>query len=109
MPISGEALAMVLGSLVPVGGTIGYLRKGSRPSLFSGLVTGGLFWLSWHLTRNAGQAKNGNLVGLVTSLILALAMLGRYVASKKRVPLFVCLVAALSAAVFAGEVTKADV
>ncbi len=99
---------MLLGSLLPLGGTVGFLRKGSVPSLVAGLFTGSLFWLAWHISRNTRQSKTGNTLALLTSLALAVAMFGRFVATKRRVPLVVCITAALSAVVFVSEVNSAS-
>ena len=95
---------MLLGSLLPLGGTMGYLRRQSVASLVSGLATGAMYWFGWHLGRNANRPKEGNLVSLVTSILLCIVMLARFLASKKRVPLVICSVAGLSAVIFVAEV-----
>ena len=89
-------LVWVYGTIVFVGGLIGWLKARSTPSLLSGLVFGVLLWLCG-LGMWQGQ-RFGLTVAGVLALVLALVMGTRFVKTKKFMPSG--LVAVLSAVVF---------
>jgi uncharacterized membrane protein (UPF0136 family) len=71
----------VFGVLTVAGGTFGYLKAKSRPSLIAGSIAGVLLVLAgWLITSNA---RAGLVLGLVVSLALA-ARFGRAFAKTKK-------------------------
>jgi len=73
--IPGSAHAnLALGGLVIVGGGIGFLRKGSKPSLLAGLSIGGLLLGSGYLIARTDQVFEGHCLAAGASGVMALAM-----------------------------------
>lgn len=103
--IPGSAhLNFSVGGLVAVGGTMGYLKKGSKVSLLAGLTFGGLLVGSGVMIAGDSQYE-GHALATGTSGIMALAMGQRFVSSKKFMP--AGLVATLGAACCAYNLKKA--
>ncbi len=94
--IPGSAhVNLSLGGLVLAGGIVGYVKKGSRMSLLSGITVGSLLLGSGYLIAKTDHVYEGHILATTTSSILALAMGQRFVATGKFMP--AGLVAALGA------------
>ena len=81
---STTLIVIVYALLVMVGGVIGFVKAGSRPSLIGGLFGGlGLLTAAWGIGRNQAW-------GLSAALVLALALLVfftvRYVRTRAFMP-----------------------
>ncbi|HEV3235527.1 MAG TPA: TMEM14 family protein [Gemmataceae bacterium] len=67
--------ALVYGLIALIGGLIGYMNKGSKPSLIAGGISGVLL-LVCHFGIHHGQTW-----GLVGALIISLLLVGRFTSS----------------------------
>ncbi|KAM0788110.1 hypothetical protein ACM66B_001277 [Microbotryomycetes sp. NB124-2] len=87
-------IGYTVAALIAAGGTIGYVKRGSVPSVVAGTVSGGLLALGVYQ-----QTQDPRRVGLIlgVSALLFVTMTKRAVRSKKLMPSG--LVAALSALV----------
>ena len=105
MPPPGSAHPVfTLGALTLLGGTVGYVRKGSTASLIAGLGFGGLLIGSGVLISGESQFEGHALAG-VTSGAMAVGMGQRYLKTGKFMP--AGLVAVLGAGSCAFNVMKA--
>jgi len=79
-----QVWTLVVGGLVAAGGAMGYAKARSVPSLVAGVTCGALYGLStlWMEPYQLG----GNLAAVVISVILAVAMGRRFLASGKVMP-----------------------
>mmetsp|Transcript_1004 Transcript_1004/g.1227 ORF Transcript_1004/g.1227 Transcript_1004/m.1227 type:complete len:96 (+) Transcript_1004:123-410(+) len=78
--MEGDSTVLGFGVLLAAGGTMGYLKKGSLPSLVAGVGSGAAFaWASQDLTTRKPQAQ-----GL--SVLLLLVMLYRLKKTGKFMP-----------------------
>ncbi|ELR16197.1 transmembrane proteins 14c protein [Acanthamoeba castellanii str. Neff] len=79
-----QVWTLVVGGLVAAGGAMGYAKARSVPSLVAGVTCGALYGLStlWMEPYQIG----GNLAAVVISIILAVAMGRRFLASGKVMP-----------------------
>lgn len=77
--------AFGLGGLVMAGGAAGYMRAGSKASLGSGLLFGGLLVGSGVMISGDNQLE-GHCLAAGTSSVLALAMGRRFVVTRKVMP-----------------------
>lgn len=84
------------------GGVIGYMRKGSVPSLIGGVGLSSLFLYSAY-TINNGDSKLGHDIALVASALTTGAMGSQYLKKRTAVP---GVVAALGAASTAYQLNK---
>ena len=85
--IPGSAhVNLSLGTLVLVGGGLGYARKGSHASLVSGLVVGSLLLSSGYLIAKTDQVYEGHVLATLTSGVLAGGMGQRFVSTGKFLP-----------------------
>ncbi|PYH43290.1 TMEM14 family protein [Aspergillus saccharolyticus JOP 1030-1] len=96
--------ALTLGLLTSLGGTIGYLRTGSVPSIVAGLAVGALYLLSYVRLRAA--QPYGPELALLASLVLSGSSIPRAIRSggSKPVPVVLSLVAVYGLVVFGGLV-----
>jgi uncharacterized membrane protein (UPF0136 family) len=94
-----------VGGLVIVGGTIGYLKKGSKASLIAGLTVGSLLLGSSYLIAKTDRVFEGHALATATSGLLAMAMGQRYMQAGKFMPSGI--VAVIGAATFAYNCSKA--
>jgi len=84
--------ALLLGSFCAVGGTIGYVKSGSIPSVAAGLTVGALYAFAG-LRIRAGQAY-GNETAVLASLVLGGSSVPRALRSGKGLPIGLSLMAA---------------
>jgi uncharacterized membrane protein (UPF0136 family) len=85
--IPGSALVNLgLGGLVLVGGSYGYLKKGSMVSLLAGLAIGSLLMGSGCLIVTTDHIYEAHILAMATSGIMAFAMGNRYVSTGKFMP-----------------------
>ena len=95
--IPGSAHANLgLGGLVIIGGAVGYLKKGSKPSLVAGLTFGSLLLGSGYMIAKTDSQYEAHLLATGTTGIMSLAMSKRFFSTGKFMP--AGLVAVLGAA-----------
>jgi len=75
-----------LGTLVVLGGAVGYFKKGSKASLLAGGVMGSLLLTSGYMIAKTDSVYEGHLLGTATSGVMALAMGQRFLKSGKFMP-----------------------
>lgn len=90
-----EHPAYTLGLLSAIGGTMGYVRKGSVPSLAAGLLVGGLYGYAGYLLH--GNRDGGLELALGTSAFLLATGIVRGIPSRftKPVPVVLTLLGGL--------------
>lgn len=86
-----EHPAFTLSGLCAIGGAMGYMRKGSVPSLVAGIVLGSTYAFLGYLLKN--NADYGLEIALASSAVLLLAGVGRAIPTKFRKPLPLMLLA----------------
>lgn len=88
MGIPGSAhVNLSLGGLVMVGGAMGYVRKGSTPSLIAGLTFGSLLLGSGYMIAFSDDSQyQGHLLATGTSGLMALGMGSRFIKTQKFMP-----------------------
>ena len=101
----GAHLNLSLGGLVILGGVMGYVRKGSTPSLVAGVSIGSLLLGSGYMVAKTDKVFEGFALGTVSSTVLAVGMGQRYLSTGKFMPAGV--VALLGAAGAAYNINKA--
>ncbi|KAL2799368.1 transmembrane proteins 14C-domain-containing protein [Aspergillus keveii] len=92
--------ALTLSILTSLGGTIGYLRTGSLPSVIAGVSVGALYLLSF-LRLRSGQPY-AEEIGLLASIVLGGASIPRAIRLRKPVPLVLSVLAVYGLFVFGG-------
>ncbi|KAJ1501419.1 hypothetical protein HMI54_015025 [Coelomomyces lativittatus] len=80
-----STLAYALSGLCVTGGTMGYLRKKSVPSLIAGVSLGSLYGVSGYFLQNGNEVGSG--MALCTSLLLLCSMLPKAIKTKAPVPM----------------------
>ena len=87
MGIPGSAHANLgLGGLAIVGGAVGYLRKGSKPSLLAGLTVGSIFLGSGYMIAQTDRQYEAHLMASGTGGIMAVGMAQRWMKTSKFMP-----------------------
>ncbi|KAL4881236.1 transmembrane proteins 14C-domain-containing protein [Aspergillus karnatakaensis] len=94
--------ALTLALLTSLGGTIGYFRTGSLPSIIAGLSVGALYALSY-LRLKSGQSY-GEEIGLLASVVLGGSSIPRAIRLRKPVPIVLAVLAIWGTVVFGGRV-----
>ena len=79
-PMPVDLFSAFFATSVTAGGVIGYLKAGSKPSLFAGLLFGGLLGVGTYMTS---VDRNNYYLTLGTSTVLATVMGTRFVRSGK--------------------------
>ncbi|KAF2739187.1 hypothetical protein EJ04DRAFT_573183 [Polyplosphaeria fusca] len=79
-----DTIALVLGALTAGGGTMGYVRTGSVPSIAAGLTVGSLYILGGFRIRN--RATYGVESALLASIVLAGSSIPRAIRTGKPLP-----------------------
>ena len=75
-----------LGALVILGGTAGYIRKGSKPSLGAGLVFGGLLIGSGYMIATTDKQFEGHALAAGVSGLMTIAMGQQFLSTGKFMP-----------------------
>lgn len=84
-PTGSSHANFALAALTAVGGTIGYLKAKSVPSLLAGLGFGAVFAYTGHMI-NSGDGKTGHTASVCASLVLTGLMGARFAKSNKLMP-----------------------
>ncbi|KAH8675403.1 transmembrane proteins 14C-domain-containing protein [Xylariales sp. PMI_506] len=102
--MSLDTIAYVLGSLTAGGGTIGYLRTGSVPSIAAGWTVGILYGLGGFRVQNG--EPYGVELALLASAILGGSSIPRALRSKKPVPSVLSLISLFGLFIFGDAFRK---
>jgi len=79
-----ETPAYILGLLTAGGGTMGYVRTGSLPSVIAGVTVGSLYLLGGYRIQN--RQSYGVELALLASVVLAGSSIPRALRSQKPLP-----------------------
>ncbi|KAK5947415.1 hypothetical protein PMZ80_001565 [Knufia obscura] len=90
--MASELPAFILGALTSVGGTMGYVRTGSVPSIAAGLTVGALYGLGGY--RIQKRQPYGIELALIASIILAGSSIPRAIRTGKPLPAGLSVLAA---------------
>jgi uncharacterized membrane protein (UPF0136 family) len=90
--------AFTLGALSIAGGTFGFLKKQSKPSLVGGLFIGSLFLSSGYLISK--NKDNGIELALGTSCLLTSVMMRRAIKTRQAMPVGMCLLGIVGASYY---------
>ncbi|CZT47305.1 related to UPF0136 domain protein [Rhynchosporium secalis] len=91
-PIQGiETPAFIIGALTASGGTYGYLKTGSIPSVAAGVTVGALYLLGGY--RISNRQSYGVELALLASVVLAGSSIPRALKSQKPLPAGLSLLA----------------
>jgi len=96
----GIIAAIAYGLLAAIGGIMGYAQARSKPSLISGLVSGGLLILGALLWSNGLPAGVGLVMGVTLGLIVV--FIRRWMQTRKAMPAMLMIVAGTVAFVVMG-------
>eukprot|EP01098_Paradermamoeba_levis_P008269 TRINITY_DN3435_c0_g1_i1.p2 TRINITY_DN3435_c0_g1~~TRINITY_DN3435_c0_g1_i1.p2 ORF type:complete len:110 (-),score=13.85 TRINITY_DN3435_c0_g1_i1:69-398(-) len=87
--IRGEQVASYAMALfVSVGGTMGFVKRNSVPSLVAGVSCGALYAVSGYLLQK-GMVKEGSGLGFGVSALLSAGMIHRGLETNKKLPLVI--------------------
>ncbi|KAF2088109.1 putative UPF0136 membrane protein [Saccharata proteae CBS 121410] len=86
-----DTIAFVLGALTAGGGTMGYIRTGSIPSIAAGLTVGTLYSLGGYRIKN--RQPYGVELALLASIVLAGSSIPRAIKTVKPLPIGLSLLA----------------
>lgn len=79
-----ETPAYILGALTAGGGTMGYVRTGSVPSIVAGVTVGTLYLIGGYRIQN--KLSYGVELALLASIVLAGSSIPRAIRSQKPLP-----------------------
>lgn len=79
-----ETPAYILGALTAGGGTMGYVRTGSVPSIVAGVTVGTLYLIGGYRIQN--RQSYGVELALLASIVLAGSSIPRALRSQKPLP-----------------------
>ncbi|KAH9996949.1 transmembrane proteins 14C-domain-containing protein [Xylariaceae sp. FL0662B] len=99
-----ELIAYVLGALTAGGGTMGYVKTGSVPSIAAGLTVGTLYGLGGY--RIQGRQPYGIELALLASVVLGGSSIPRAIRSGKPVPTVLSLVSVFGFLTFGNAFRK---
>lgn len=80
-----ETPAYIIGALTASGGTFGYVKTGSVPSIAAGLTVGTLYLLGGYRIQN--RQSYGIELALLASIVLAGSSIPRALRSQKPLPM----------------------
>ncbi|KAL2064795.1 hypothetical protein VTL71DRAFT_3935 [Oculimacula yallundae] len=86
-----ETPALIIGALTASGGTYGYLKTGSIPSVAAGITVGALYLLGGYRIQN--RQSYGVELALLASIVLAGSSIPRALKSQKPLPAGLSLMA----------------
>ncbi|KAK6332813.1 hypothetical protein TWF696_002835 [Orbilia brochopaga] len=86
-----EHPAFTLAALCAFGGTMGYIRTGSVPSLVAGVGIGAMYGYSGYLLKK--NANYGIELAILASLVLGGAMIPRAIKTRKPLPIALSVLA----------------
>ncbi|ESZ97949.1 putative UPF0136 membrane protein [Sclerotinia borealis F-4128] len=86
-----EIPAYILGALTAGGGTMGYVKSGSIPSIAAGLTVGSLYLLGGYRIQN--RQSYGIELALLASIVLAGSSIPRAIRTQKPLPAGLSLLA----------------
>ena len=69
-----------------IGGTVGYLKKGSTMSLVAGVGLGSLYLGSGYMIAKTDHVYQGHVLAVATSTLLSAAMGARFLSTYKFMP-----------------------
>ncbi|KAL4810778.1 transmembrane proteins 14C-domain-containing protein [Aspergillus unguis] len=104
--------ALTLSVLTSLGGSIGYFKTGSLPSIIAGLAVGALYFLSYIKLRGASALAGTNYgeeIGLLASVVLGGSSVPRAIRLRKPVPVVLSVLAVYGIVVFGAAVRKGRV
>ncbi|KAI1733885.1 transmembrane proteins 14C-domain-containing protein [Xylaria scruposa] len=99
-----ENIAYVLGALTAGGGTMGYVRTGSVPSIAAGVTVGLLYGLGGY--RLQSRQPYGVELALLASVILGGSSIPRAIRLRKPVPIVLSLISAFGLYTFGNAFRK---
>ncbi|KAI0413375.1 hypothetical protein EKO27_g7642 [Xylaria grammica] len=99
-----ENIAYVLGALTATGGSIGYARTGSVPSIAAGLTVGLLYGLGGYRVQN--RQSYGVELALLASVILGGSSIPRALRLRKPVPVVLSLISTFGLYTFGNAFRK---
>eukprot|EP01089_Gocevia_fonbrunei_P020288 TRINITY_DN751_c0_g1_i1.p1 TRINITY_DN751_c0_g1~~TRINITY_DN751_c0_g1_i1.p1 ORF type:complete len:125 (-),score=30.91 TRINITY_DN751_c0_g1_i1:79-453(-) len=67
-------LTVVAGALVAAGGILGYVKKGSKPSLIAGVTFGVLYGVSAYFLSTPSTSYRGSVLSIIVSVVLLASM-----------------------------------
>jgi len=86
-----ETPAYILGALTAGGGTFGYIKTGSIPSIVAGVTVGSLYLIGGYRIQN--RQSYGIELALLASIVLAGSSIPRALKSQKPLPTGLSLLA----------------
>lgn len=91
-PQFGQVALGVYALLLALGGIMGYVKAGSRPSLIAGVVSGLVALAALAATLMMPDSRVGFLIGLALAAALTVVFLRRFAATRKVMPAGVLVV-----------------
>ncbi|KAI0594293.1 TMEM14-domain-containing protein [Biscogniauxia sp. FL1348] len=99
-----ENIAYVLGALTASGGTVGFIKTGSVPSIAAGLTVGVLYGLGGY--RIQSKQPYGLELALLASVVLGGSSIPRAIRGRKPVPSVLSLVSIFGLLTFGNAFSK---
>ncbi|KAJ3073296.1 hypothetical protein HDU98_001846 [Podochytrium sp. JEL0797] len=109
--VQPEVPAYIVGGLCAVGGTIGFVKGKSVPSLVAGMTCAGIYAFAG--SRIAAKASYGAEIAVAVSLLLLVMMGKKAVLSQKPVPVIMSTLGLISSifylsVIYAAKKAKAE-
>ncbi|KAI0983659.1 hypothetical protein GJ496_004179 [Pomphorhynchus laevis] len=79
-----DYISILYGTVVLLGGIVGYIRKNSRPSLFSSVLFSALIW--YGARENSRRINNTPIPSIMVAASLASVMMYRFLYTGKFMP-----------------------
>lgn len=97
-PLIGQVALGIYALLLVVGGIMGYVKAGSRPSLIAGVASGVIAAAALIVTIVMPESRMGFLIGVGLAVVLTVVFLRRLAATRKVMPAGVLVVASIAVA-----------